>query len=259
MEIAIQGKQESSEPKSNYMITLDANGGKIGSSKTVTKQVTIGDTYGDLPIPEKEGYTFLGWSENLAEVISSDNYSFTNFNNRTSSEIKVGANINGLINQNYCKITGNQSNSTIDTMWMITSKNDINVKENETYTLSFYIKSENAKATQYMEVWRTGGISGKTSLQWNNGMTTYLQNIKNFENDGKWHLITEKIIVPEGVTSGKISIGNDGPNLYGEGSYVDVAGIQFTKGETVAPYYITNETNVTQNSNHKLYAKWIKD
>ena len=42
------------------MITLDANGGKIGSSKTVTKQVTIGDTYGDLPIPEKEGYTFLG-------------------------------------------------------------------------------------------------------------------------------------------------------------------------------------------------------
>lgn len=52
------------------MITLDANGGKIGSAKTVTKQVTTGDTYGDLPIPEKEGYTFLGWNgENLFDNI----------------------------------------------------------------------------------------------------------------------------------------------------------------------------------------------
>lgn len=43
---------------STYTITFDANGGTID---TTSKQVTNGSTYGDLPTPKKEYYTFLGW------------------------------------------------------------------------------------------------------------------------------------------------------------------------------------------------------
>lgn len=65
--------------------------------------------------------------------------------------------------------------------------------------------------------------------------------------------------MPVGVTSGKIRIGNDIPNLYSEGSYIDIGGIQFTEGETVSPYYITQNTVVGENFNHTVFAKWIKD
>ena len=113
-----------------------------------------------------------------------------------------------------------------------------------------------------LNIWLyTGKIQqdGRTYIDWSDGTRTYLKQIKGFKNDGQWHLITEKITVPVGVTSGKIRIGNDIPNLYGEGSYIDIGGIQFTEGETVSPYYITQNTVVGENLNHTVFAKWIKD
>ena len=44
-----------------YTITFDANG---GSTPTSTKTVEFGQTYGTLPVPTYDGYTFQGWFAN---------------------------------------------------------------------------------------------------------------------------------------------------------------------------------------------------
>lgn len=44
--------------KNNYKVTFDANG---GSTPTASKTVTYNNTYGTLPTPTKDGYTFSGW------------------------------------------------------------------------------------------------------------------------------------------------------------------------------------------------------
>ncbi len=41
-----------------YTVTFDANSGYCSTS---TKQVTLGETYGDLPTPSRTGYGFTGW------------------------------------------------------------------------------------------------------------------------------------------------------------------------------------------------------
>lgn len=42
-----------------YTVTFDANGGTVNMP---TKEVAYGSKYGSLPIPTREGYTFLGWN-----------------------------------------------------------------------------------------------------------------------------------------------------------------------------------------------------
>ncbi|MBQ6462047.1 MAG: InlB B-repeat-containing protein [Pseudobutyrivibrio sp.] len=44
-----------------WVLTYDANG---GTSSDVKKLVTENQTYGDLPLPKREGYVFLGWHLN---------------------------------------------------------------------------------------------------------------------------------------------------------------------------------------------------
>ncbi len=41
------------------VVTLDSDGGELSVS---TKKVKIGSPYGELPVPIKEGYTFVNWS-----------------------------------------------------------------------------------------------------------------------------------------------------------------------------------------------------
>lgn len=60
-----------------YTVTLDANGGTVS---TTTKPVTYGSTYGDLPTPERTGYTFNGWFTSTSggtQIISSTTVSIT--------------------------------------------------------------------------------------------------------------------------------------------------------------------------------------
>ena len=53
----------------SYTVTANANGGTIpattgwtGTGDTATKSVTFDGTYGNLPVPTREGYTFSGWA-----------------------------------------------------------------------------------------------------------------------------------------------------------------------------------------------------
>ena len=172
------------------------------------------------------GITYEQSKTNFAGEIDSTNYTIAHSSNRTTSEIKNDGSFDGLNNQPYYRIHGNSSATDIDTSWSITSANDISVIAGNTYTLSFLVRSENAVVTQYID--KRDGNQNMTNITWSDNTKTKLSSIKNFANDGQWHLIKEDITVPQGVTSGRINIGNDAPNLYGEGSYIDIANIKFT-------------------------------
>ena len=60
-----------------FTISFDANGGFCSTSK---KSVAYGSTYGKLPIPEKEGYSFSGWftsADDGTEITSSSMVNIT--------------------------------------------------------------------------------------------------------------------------------------------------------------------------------------
>ncbi|MBP3920846.1 MAG: InlB B-repeat-containing protein [Bacilli bacterium] len=58
-----------------YTVTFDPNGGSVS---TTEKQVLENSLYGDLPIPTREGYTFMGWNGknllNLEDYIMENDY-----------------------------------------------------------------------------------------------------------------------------------------------------------------------------------------
>ena len=56
---------------SSYTVTLDANG---GDCPVCSRDFLYGASYGDLPEPEREGYTFLGWytSEEGGDLVGPD-------------------------------------------------------------------------------------------------------------------------------------------------------------------------------------------
>ena len=166
-----------------------------------------------------------GIKSNLLGEISNANYTVTHFQNRTTSEIKNDGSFDGLTNQPYFRINA-VSSSSVDTAWNITSSSPISIVEGNQYLLSFYVRSENAAAVQYID-YRDVNQS-MTKIVWSTGAESKLSEIKNFDNDGQWHLITETFTVPSGVTSATINIGNDMPNLYGSGAYIDIANIKFT-------------------------------
>ena len=52
-----------------YTITFDADGGTVTPEE---KEVTYDETYGELPLPEKTGYTFTGWKDANGKAYTSD-------------------------------------------------------------------------------------------------------------------------------------------------------------------------------------------
>lgn len=65
----------------DYVLTYNANGGSVSPSSKIVK---YGNTYGSLPTPQRNGYTFLGWFDSLSDgnqVTSSTTYS-VDYNNQ---------------------------------------------------------------------------------------------------------------------------------------------------------------------------------
>lgn len=64
--IQIEAIQDTDRQK---VIEIDANGGEL---ENTSKEVIVGKSYGDLPIPTRTGYTFLGWYNENKELITKD-------------------------------------------------------------------------------------------------------------------------------------------------------------------------------------------
>ena len=89
--IEATGKQIIGDPDEEYTVTFDLNGGTLanhGDSEQITKQVTYGEAYGELPIPTREGYIFEGWGIDEYEQIQ---YLETNNNGYIDTEYKANS------------------------------------------------------------------------------------------------------------------------------------------------------------------------
>ncbi len=238
-------------------VTFDTNGGRIN---TASKLVKIGDEYGELPTPVKDGYIFKGWNgKNMEAEINESNYLTYHYKGRTTHQFKQ----NGVYY--YVRIFGNESQESIDTSWYIKSqKQHISAG---TYCLSFYVRSKNSLVNQSI-IKRTGDSNGKTGIYHDDtslkssSLIATINNSLSFNNDDMWHRLETNISIPEDVEDGVIVVGNDTPNIYGTDSYIDIANIQLEEGSEATeyePYFITSSTKVVQNQDHTLKAIWKEE
>ena len=62
----VNAKQVAENPDDGqYEVTFDLAGGSLngyGNSENVVKKMNYGEVYGDLPVPTRDGYKFLGWN-----------------------------------------------------------------------------------------------------------------------------------------------------------------------------------------------------
>ncbi len=86
-----------------YTVTFDPNGGELSTigGGVSSKLVRLGDTYGDLPIPTKAGYSFVGWKFN-DEYITSTTQNITTVEHTLTAiwghDLKVDYNNGSLSN-----------------------------------------------------------------------------------------------------------------------------------------------------------------
>ena len=62
----------------SFVVTFDANGGQVSTS---SKEVSYGSSYGTLPEPTREGYTFKGWTNenSISKTTFTDSNGFITF------------------------------------------------------------------------------------------------------------------------------------------------------------------------------------
>lgn len=211
-----------------YWLRLDVNqNGKthtfsnisVVEKNTEPKIVTVGDTYGDLPVPTRDGYTFLGWNgKNLL-----------NYNELSLAATNVNITVNNL---------GDISDSTPTSdsrAWGFTNSNWKTNMSSGLYTVSLLFSSQctetiNDNFVMYKvdgtKIYENGLIAGKSFVFTN--ITIETNDIIGFfvkAYDGIYRIQLE-----EGDTA--------------------------TEWE---PYYITSDTTVVQDKNHTLTAIWEKN
>ena len=152
--INVIGKQVNENPTTEeYTVTFDANGGTIqgyGNASQASKQVTYGGTYGDLPTPTREGYTFMGWNgKNLID------YKKSQLTYATISEDKIVL--------DSSQISGNEGTQSIQvwenfsTKWLKSSSNTGKFevafeKNNDFNKIRIKIDSTKSDADIYLDV-----------------------------------------------------------------------------------------------------------
>lgn len=126
-----------------YTITFDPMGGTISQP---TKQISKGSTYGDLPIPKKDGYIFKGWYMNLVKVLKFDNYEINSSTGipKTTTSTSYGSTLDLVPVKGGTKFYSNVSICGIYTF----NENQQFIKRENNYTKTITI-SNNAK---YMRI-----------------------------------------------------------------------------------------------------------
>ena len=214
VKIAVKGETVEGDV---YTVTFDADGGTVPVS---TKEVVVGNNYGNLPTPTKEGCTFLGW----------------NGKNMFNVENILGS-INGVQydnNTEYYKFsTGNVYSLYSETIPQLNS-----FTEATQYSFSF---------TGYEEPTTVEDSTGfRFVFTHNNGGFDYVS----------VNSLTE--FSREYTSRSGLSLSNINVN-YGNPGWIYLKRIQLEEGNEATayePYYITNSTTVVQENNHTLKAIW---
>ena len=202
-------------------VTFDPQGGQLDQT---SKNVIPNETYGELPTPTREGYTFMGWNgknmfdeKSILMAIAGAKYEDGHY-------VFSAAQAHNA----YGGITGDS--------YIGTKQMNIEYKENTRYTLTIngyseYIESANRYGNLYYGFFCKEGKKLSTVRE---------ENIYKMTNDAN-------------TTVENISFS------YGLGGKAYISYIQLEEGSVSTPYepyYITPTTTVVQENNHTLKAIW---
>lgn len=221
--------------KNSFIVTFDTDGGSID---TLTKEVAYGSTYGELPIPTKEGYTFKGWNgKNLLNVVdrtiqSAGEYAQTSIRTFSGNGIYIG-----LTSNNYYYPSSISSYSFDEdgniTLYSTSSGYgivyDVFVKPNTTYR-----------------------VSAKEII--GNGFFRYGL----YNSNGEIISYDATVIIKTSSDTAILTIVTDP----GEKTTSTFNSIQLEEGSVATeyePYYVTSDVKVTQMKDHTLKAIWEKN
>ena len=102
----------------DYTVTFNANGGSVG---TTSKTVTVGASYGSLPTPTRDGYTFDGW------------YTGSSSGTRITSDSKVSLSENQTLYAHWTKEAASTYTVTFDANGGRVSPSSVTLKVGESY------------------------------------------------------------------------------------------------------------------------------
>lgn len=223
----------------SYTVRFNANGGNVSPSSMT---VTYGGTYSGLPTPTRGGSTFLGWhGKNLLNLdVPLSTPSSTTTSNTTKRTFLTNSYVSGLSFNNYYGTSSINSASINSGTININSKNSgyglgfpFFVNEFEKYTLSFDLVGHGLYSIMYYQ-------SDGTLIDY------YYIGLSNN------HVIKD-FTIPSNTFYLVV--------LFASYANEDAAfsNIQLEYGDTATafePYYITDSTTVTRDSDHILYAMW---
>lgn len=211
-----ENKKYKYEYKDNCTITVTFNANGGNVSQT-SKEVTYGKLYNDLPTPTKEGYTFMGWNgKNL----------FDKYNTSTNDYVSFEENliIFDSSSKKENKITGGifirsfLDNTVIGTLYKDNYKN------------------------HYAHLIEPKTLFNKVNIKTNTTKADASLTLNNILESDKQYMLSFDINLLD-INCAKAIISN----------------LQLEEGNSATPYepyYITNDTTVTQSQNHTLKAIW---
>lgn len=207
-----------------YTVTFDANGGTVDIA---SKEVTQDSVYGELPIPTRAGYTFLGWNgKNLFDMAGWMN-AISGIHNGTA-----------IFGDNRVTVTATDNDAYTNNWNGWSNIFNINAKPNTTYTLT--CSASNVFGWLYVFV---------NNHSSSNDLNTYMFRFTPLgENE------TMTFTTPEDTVFMRLRVGT-----FKSGDTKEYSNIQIEEGTEATPYepyYITPETKVVQEQNHTLKAIW---
>lgn len=230
------------EKLTTYNVTFNADGGEV---ETKSKQVIYGKEYGELPTPTRDGYIFKGWN--------GDNLIQNNFNQLiTVRNVNIGITdklylINGIPSQTIYRYKAvdllNFSVQANYPEYLTRSSHDVSVMNLQagSYILSINNISETIPTSQckiiavkYSDKSTLGKRITSINLDENQTYTT-------FE-------LTEETGVYFALFFDEVQQNFNNFKFY----------VQLQNTKTKEPYFIKNNTVVTQNKSHVLTAIWKK-
>ncbi len=119
----------------NYTVSFNANGGSVG---TTSKSVTYGSTYGTLPTPTRNGYTFNGWySSATGGTKYTSSSTVTTTSNQTLfaqwTPIPYALTVNTNVPNTTVKIKN--GDTTVSTQTISGTSGNVNINSEGTYTV----------------------------------------------------------------------------------------------------------------------------
>ena len=201
----------------NPVVTFDPNGGTV---ETLSKSVVYHESYGELPIPTRSGYEFLGWNgKNLF-----DYQNILDNNSSVSLEELNGTSTISWIN----------NDSTSNQKFL-----EGYFKENTRYTFSGKIANSKISSNRFLIIY--------------NNTDSYQTKYTDFLEANTFYNISTVSRSNSSISFFK------GSNTGGGKLYIDINSFQIEEGTIVTeyePYYVTSSTKVVQNKDHTLKAIW---